>query len=235
METIVSINSSNNGSTGRIMRGISDVANAYGYITYNAYPKSRRTLPPLKNDIIISSVPVKFISTRLAYLTGLNGCFAWLSTLIFLIRLKKIKPTILHLHNLHDSYINLGMLFHYIKKERIKVIWTLHDCWSFTGHCAHFLFSGCEKWKSGCGHCSCLKTYPASIFDTTKLLWKKKKKWFSGVKDMTIVTPSKWLAELVKESFLGDYRIIVVNNGIDLNVFKPTESNVREDLLVSSK
>ena len=228
MKKLLSINGGNVGSTGRIMRGISAVAKSRGYITYQAYPKSRNLLPIEDGDYIISSVPIKFLSTRAAFLTGLNGCFAWISTFLFLKKVDHIKPDIIHFHNLHDSYINLRMLFNYIKRKRIKVVWTLHDCWSFTGGCSHFAYANCSKWKSGCGHCSQLKSYPASLVDTSKWLWKKKQKWFTGVDDLTIVTPSIWLSNLVKESFLSCYSIRVINNGINLNVFRPTPSNFRE-------
>ena len=174
MKTIVAINSGNVGSTGRIMMGISKLARSRGYKTYQAYPKSRNLLPAGENDIIISSVPVKFMSTRMARYTGLNGCYAWFSTQIFLRKLDKIRPDIIHLHNLHDSYINLPMLFHYIKKNKIKVIWTLHDCWTLTGHCALFTYSGCDKWKTGCGNCPQLGQYPSSKIDTSAWMWKKK-------------------------------------------------------------
>lgn len=227
MKTIVSINLGNVGSTGRIMMGISNLARIRGYITFQAYPKSRNILPKNDNDLIISSVPIKFISTRLAYFTGLNGCFAWFSTYAFLKKLDVIKPDIIHFHNLHDSYINLPMLFNYVKKRKIRVIWTLHDCWSLTGHCPVFTYIGCDKWKSGCGKCPQLKTYPATMIDTTSWMWKKKKEWFTGVDDLTIVTPSKWLAAKVKESFLNCYPTIIINNGIDLNLFKPTNSDFR--------
>lgn len=234
MRTVVAINGANVGSTGRIMRGISELAESKGFKVYQAYPKSRNVLPTRKNDIIISSVPVKYLSTRAARLTGLNGCFAWLSTMKFLRKLGKIKPDILHFHNLHDSYINLPMLFNYVKRRHIKVIWTLHDCWSFTGHCPHFAYIGCEKWKRGCGNCPQLQVYPSTNIDTSKWLWSKKKKWFTEVEDLTIVTPSDWLASLVKESFLGSYPVKVINNGIDLDVFKPIETDFRESNNVKS-
>ena len=228
MRTIVFLNGANVGSTGRIVYGISALAEKRGYRCFRAYPKSRNLLPPKENDIIISSVPEKFLSTRTAYLSGMNGCVAWAATARLLKKLDRIQPDVLHLHNLHDSYINLPMLFRWIKSHDVKVVWTLHDCWSFTGHCPHFMISGCDKWKSGCGHCPQLNIYPKLRFDTTAWLWKKKKGWFTGVKDLTIVTPSEWLAGLVRESFLKEYPIEVINNGIDLKTFQPTESDFRK-------
>ena len=110
----------------------------------------------------------------------------------------------------------------------MRVVWTLHDCWAMTGQCPHFAMIKCDKWKTGCHHCPQYRQYPQSYVDRTKTMWKFKKKWFTGVRNMTIVTPSHWLAELVKESFLKEYPVRVIHNGIDLSVFRPTESDFRE-------
>ena len=168
------------------------------------------------------------VNVALARITGFNGCFAWFETYKLLKKIDEFKPDIIHLHNLHDSYINLPMLFSYIKKHNVPTVWTLHDCWAFTGQCPHFTMVKCDKWKAGCYGCPQYKEYPASLYDNTKKMWQLKKKWFTGVKNMTIVTPSEWLAGLARESYLKQYPIEVINNGIDLNVFKPTHSNFRK-------
>lgn len=229
MSTLVSINLGNFGSTGRIMKGISRVAEAQGYTAFNAYPKSRSVQPQGDNDLVLCSTLTNRVNQKLAWLTGLNGCLAVFPTLRFLRKLDRIKPDILHFHNLHNSYINLPLLFRYVKKHHIRVVWTLHDCWSFTGHCPYFTLCGCERWKSGCGHCPQLDIYPRLLPDTTAWLWKKKKQWFTGVEDLTLVTPSKWLADLVRASFLKDYPVEVINNGIDLESFQPTPSDFRRE------
>lgn len=108
--------------------------------------------------------------------------------------------------------------------------WTLHDCWAFTGHCSHFDFVGCEKWKTGCHHCPQKKNYPKSLFlDQSKRNWEEKKRLFTSISNMTIVTPSHWLAGLVNESFLSKYPVKVIHNGIDLEVFKPTQTTWKRD------
>jgi glycosyltransferase involved in cell wall biosynthesis len=180
------------------------------------------------NAILIGNRYSRVFHINFAKLTGFNGCFSYFSTRNFLRKLKKIKPDIIHLHNLHNCYINLPLLFKYIKKNNIKVLWTLHDCWAFTGQCAHFTIAKCDKWKTGCHHCKTYKEYPPSYVDRTKKMWKLKKKWFTGIKDATIITPSQWLGDLVKQSYLGEYPVKVINNGIDLSVFKPTESDFRK-------
>ena len=120
------------------------------------------------------------------------------------------------------------MLFKYLKKKDIPVIWTLHDNWAFTGRCAQFR---CEKWKTGCENCPHLDYYPKSLFlDNTNAVWKVREKLYNSLKKLTIVTPSKWLAGLVKESFLkNNHNIRVINNGINLDLFKPTENIFRKD------
>lgn len=143
--------------------------------------------------------------------------------------LDELKPDIVHLHNIHGYYLNVELLFAYLKQQqKIKVIWTLHDCWPFTGHCAYFDFVDCSKWKTQCFSCPQKNTYPTCKgLDNSKNNYQRKKAAFSWVKDLTIVTPSQWLADLVKQSYLKDYPVQVVNNGIDLSVFQPCQSEFR--------
>ena len=151
------------------------------------------------------------------------------ATLKFLEWVREFAPDIIHLHNLHGYYINVELLFKFLKEYKKPVIWTLHDCWAFTGHCAHFDLCKCYKWKTECNKCPQKKEYPASIFlDNSRKNYRNKKKAFQGVDNMVIVTPSNWLAGLVKESFLQEYETRVINNGIDLAMFKPTEGEFRE-------
>lgn len=226
---IAEINSCNFGSTGNIMLEIAEVAEKCGHTAAVCYPKSRGNAKKQKEtDIVIGSRISRNFHLKLAEITGLNGYFSYFSTLNFLKKLDEFKPDIIHMHNLHNCYINLPLLFGYIKKHNIKTVWTLHDCWSFTGHCPYFDIAECSKWKTGCHSCPQYKNYPKSIFDNSEYMYNLKKKWFTGVENMTIVTPSRWLAELVKESYLKDYQVKVINNGIDLNIFKPTESDFRE-------
>lgn len=236
MKTLISINSCNFGSTGTIMRQLSDVAEENGFTTYKAVPYARSNMPKKdEKTIFIGNSTERNLHLVLSKYTGFNGCFSHIGTYFFLKKVKKIKPDVIHLHNLHNSYINLSMLFKFIKKHSIKTVWTLHDCWAFTGKCAYFDVSGCNKWQDKCDNCPSLSSYPESKVDKTKKLYKLKKKWFTGVSDLTIVTPSKWLADLVKKSFLKDYPVKVINNGIDLSVFKPTESSFRKDNNIEDK
>ena len=189
-----------------------------------------------KNNIDIGGAFGKATHLLLSNFTGYHGCYSHISTGQFLRRIEKLNPDIIHLHNIHGDFLNLPMLFDYIKNHHIRVVWTLHDCWSFTGRCPYFTMAQCNKWKTGCGNCPYPKeSYPQAQVDITAKMWKLKKEWFNGVEDMTIVTPSQWLADLVKESFLKDYPVKVINNGIDLSVFKPTESDFRQKHEIDDK
>lgn len=227
---IVQINGGAKGSTGKIMMGIAEVARAQGHEVMCASPitTTNRDAGEDCGYYRIGTFNSRRLNVALARITGFNGCFSWLETYELLKKIDEFKPDIIHLHNLHDSYINLSMLFSYIKKHNVPTVWTLHDCWAFTGQCPYFTIVKCDKWKAGCHNCPQYKEYPASLYDNTKKMWQLKKKWFTGVKNMTIVTPSEWLAGLARESYLKQYPIEVINNGIDLNVFKPTHSNFRE-------
>lgn len=226
---IIEINSCNFGSTGGIMLNIADIARKEGHEVYVSYPDSNSNRKKQTDgDILIGNRFARNLHLQLAKLTGFNGCFSVFDTWRFLKKVDKIKPDIIHLHNLHNCYINLPMLFKYIKRRNIKAVWTLHDCWAFTGQCTYFTMAKCDKWKTGCYGCTQYKKYPECNVDRTKTMYKLKKKWFTGVKNITFITPSEWLADLVKQSFLKDYPVKVINNGIDLSVFKPTESDFRE-------
>ena len=234
---LLQINGGVFGSTGNIMFGIAKKAQEAGIETLCASPvtATNRDRTPKYSYVKIGSYNSRRRSVFMARLTGKNGCFARLATKKLLKTVFQFSPDVIHLHNLHDSYINLPMLFDYIKKHKIRTFWTLHDCWSFTGHCVHFTISGCDKWKNGCFDCPSYKKYPRSFFDNSKKMYNLKKKWFCGVENMTLITPSKWLNDLVKQSFLKDYPSVVINNGIDLSVFEPTESDFRQKYGLKNK
>ena len=168
------------------------------------------------------------VSDKLSYIFGLNGCFNFFNTLLFINKLKKIKPDLVHIHSMCDNYLNVNMFFSFLRKNDIPVIWTLHDNWAFTGRCAQFR---CEKWIEGCGNCPHLDYFPASLFlDNTAKIWKKREKLYNSIKNMMIVTPSKWLAGLAEISlFKKNHPIKVINNGINLDLFRPIESDFRKE------
>lgn len=192
-----------------------------------------------------TGIPTKKIGNKMdiiihEFYTVLFDCHGLASkkaTKDFLKWADEYNPDILWIHNIHGFYINYKLLFEWIKtRPFMKVKWTLHDCWAFTGHCTYFSLAGCNKWMTGCGHCPQKKVYPSSfLFDNSKHNYILKKQSFTGVKDMTIITPSVWLANLVKCSFLGNYNIEVVPNKIDTTVFHYRDSHVREKLKIENK
>lgn len=216
------------------MLGIAQVARQAGHEVWTFSPRklSRNgglSFPELPGHSYFSSLLESALHLFLGRFSGLHGLFSSLGTLGLLRRLDKIGPDVLHLHNLHGSYLNFPLLFRYIKKHRIPTVWTLHDCWAFTGHCPYFTLANCGKWKSGCHHCPQVRSYPKSYVDRSRFMWKLKRTCFTGVENMTLVTPSQWLASLVRQSFLKDYPVEVINNGIDLNIFRPKDSSFRRD------
>lgn len=223
------------GSTGKIVDGISDVAKKEGHttLTYLSWTKKYRKSD--RDDVIVGSFFGKLSHIIRGRLTGKNGLYSKRDTKRLLKVLDSYKPDVINLHILHCWCINLPMLFDYIKRNNIKVVWTFHDCWAFTGQCPHFIMAGCDKWKTGCYECPQYKEYPMAYVDKTEKMYKLKKEWFTGVNDMTIVTPSLWLADLVKESFLKEYSTKVINNGIDLNIFKPTVGDFKEKYSLDGK
>lgn len=216
-------------STGRICADIADVLISEGHECKIAY--GRESVPNKYKDIAVRiggnfGVKIHGIKARLFDSSGFGSYFA---TKKFIKFVKEYDPDVIHLHNIHGYYLHVGVLFDYLKTCGKRIIWTLHDCWAYTGHCSYYQAPRCDKWTSACDD-KCVRKgdYPKSFTSRAKSNFFKKKSLFCGVPNMTLVTPSKWLADEVKRSFLGEYPIEVINNGIDLSVFKPTESDFRE-------
>lgn len=222
------------GSTGRIASDIHNLLKEQGYESFIAY--GRGSSRNCDNPIKIGTKLDNYTHVILTRLFDKHGFGSKNATDDFVKYVDKINPDIIHLHNIHGYYINIEILFDYLKAVNKPVIWTLHDCWAFTGHCTHFDYVGCDKWKNGCYKCPQKKSYPKSLLmDNSEENYKRKKKLFTGLENMTIVTPSNWLACLIRESFLNEYPIKVINNGIDLDIFKPTESNFRKNNNLNDK
>lgn len=222
------------GSTGRIATDIHNLLIEQGHESYIAYGRN----VPIKcdNPLKIGSQIDNYMHVALTRIFDNHGFGSKKATEEFVREIIALDPDVIHLHNIHGYYINIEVLFNYLKQANKPVIWTLHDCWAFTGHCSYFDYVCCDKWKSECYSCPQKSAYPASMFiDNSKKNFLKKKNIFSGVKNLTIVTPSIWLAELVNKSFLNEYKVRVINNGIDLNIFKPTESEFRQKYKINDK
>lgn len=166
-----------------------------------------------------------------------HGFGSYNATKKFLNWVEEYNPNLIWLHNIHGYYINIELLFNWLKQhQNIQIKWTLHDCWAFTGHCSYFTFAKCNKWQTQCQNCPQKKMYPASLFkDNSKQNFEKKKQLFTGLKNITLITPSQWLANLVKQSFLKEYSVEVIYNTIDKNIFKPTPSDFRKKYGLENK
>ena len=226
------------GSTGRICTDLAEQFEKEGHVVKIAYGRDgnvagefQKYAVRIGND---TDVKIHGIRTRILDEHGFGSTKA---TKKFLKWADEYNPDLLWLHNIHGYYINVELLFAWIKKRPyMQVKWTLHDCWSFTGHCAHFVAVGCEQWKEQCLSCCQKDTYPASKFkDNCRKNYIRKRDAFTGVKDMTLITPSKWLADLTRESFLKEYPVEVHYNKIDKTVFKHTISNFRETHNIKNK
>lgn len=221
---IVQINSTcGAGSTGKICVAISDLLTEKGIDNVILYTLGRSSHP--RGLRYMSPLEVKFQALK-AKIIGNYGFQSKTATKRLIAELDRISPDIVHLHNLHSHNVHLEMLFSYLKAKNIKIFWTFHDCWAFTGYCPYYDIAKCTKWeKTGCESCPCRSKY-SWFFDRSAMLYEKKKQLFSGL-DLTIITPSQWLADQVKMSFLKDYPVKVINNGIDLSVFYPRETDFR--------
>ena len=232
MTVYAHINTVPNGSTGGIMMKEHRELLAAGEESYAFWGRGREAENP--NEMKFASdmeVKLDVLQTRI---DGKAGFHSKAATKRLLARLDEIKPDVVHLHNLHGYYVNVEMLFEWLAKHDCRVEWPLHDCWAFTGHCAHFTYVKCAQWKDRCAYstpCSQLNTYPKT-YSKASCSWnfEEKKRLFNLVpaERMKLITPSKWLADLVGESFLKDFPVEVRHNTIDTDVFKPTPSDFRE-------
>ncbi len=221
MPTILQITiDGNTASTGRIAEAIGKSAISRGWNSYIAH--GRFTRPSESWIIKIGSdfdVFIHGLQTRLFDRHGLGSKHA---TIKFVEQIKSIKPDVIHLHSLHGYYINYEVLFKFLSKTSIPVIWTFHDYWSLTGHCSNSDFVGCEKWKTGCHHCPQKRDYPASfLIDRSRKNYELKKTLFTSVPNMTVVSVSNWLNGIVRESFMGSLPRQVIYNGVDIDIFTP--------------
>lgn len=218
------------GSTGRICTDLASVLMQNGHEVKIAYGRGKTPDKFKENSYRIGNNFIVNLNALKARLLDNEGFGAKRATQKFLKWADEYNPDIIHLHNLHGYYINVKLLFDWIKsRPNMKVLWTLHDCWAFTGHCSHFDYVGCDKYKILCYACEQKCEYPKSLFfDKSKHNYLRKKSAFTSVKNLTIITPSKWLKEKVECSFLKEYKTVVINNGIDLTVFKPTKSDFKE-------
>lgn len=226
----------NTSAIGRIAEEIGQMAIKRGYKSYVAYShlgtngsKSQAIRIGNRLDIYLHGIKTRFFDR--------HGLGSQLSTRKLITQIGEINPDVIGIHNVHGYYLNMQILFDYLKAANKPVVYTLHDCWSFTGHCSYFDFVDCDRWKTGCFDCPSKKAYPASWFiDRSKQNFAEKRVIFNGVENLTLVTPSDWLAKLVSQSFLSGYPLKVINNGVNTDLFRPViQSGVREKYGIGDK
>ena len=226
-----------NGSTGRIVTDLCDILKNKGNQVKVIYGLGEATRIDKKDTVRVSNKIDYYIHNGLSRLSDRAGFYSHYSTRKMISEIKEFNPDIINLHNLHGYYVNIRMLFKFLSDYNVPVVWTLHDCWAMTGHCAHFDYIKCNKWETQCYDCPQIFSYPKSYFvDKSKKNYEDKKRLFTGIKDMTIITPSQWLGNIVNKSFLNKYPVKVINNGIDLSIFRPCKSNFKlENNIVEKK
>ena len=221
---IVQINATcGQGSTGKIVQSVSVLLQNAGIENYIFYSCNQSNFD---NGIRYASGTSIKLHALISRILGNYGFDNKIATRTLISHLKKIRPDIIHIHNLHSHDCDLTMLFDYIRESGIKVYWTFHDCWTFTGYCPYFDAAGCDKWKTQCHNCPQMRKF-SWIFDRSKSNFRKKAELFQKV-DVEIITPSQWLADLVQQSCLKGCSVRVINNGIDLSLFCPRQSDFRK-------
>ena len=221
--TIVQINAVCTGSTGKICLAISDLLTRQGTENYIFYADGTSDCPAADRYMCRKEIKFQALRSRVLGNYGFNSKAA---TKRLLAKLDQVQPDIVHLHNVHGHNCHLGLLLTYLKERKIRVFWTFHDCWAFTAYCPHFDNIGCAQWKHGCSKCPQKKAH-SWFFDRSKTLYRKKKSLLSGL-DLTVITPSDWMADLVRQSFLKELPIHVIPNGIDLKLFRPCPGKFRK-------
>ncbi len=216
------------GSVGRIVSGLMKELRSRGIDSFAAY--GRRRAPKELPSLRIGSDLDVLCHGALSRITDRHGLYSVSPTKRLVERIREYDPDLIHLHNIHGYYLNYPVLFEYLRSSGKRIVWTLHDCWSFTGHCTHYSYLGCKRYKKGCGSCQQLREYPASFFkDASEKNLALKIKCFSGVEGLKLVTPSEWLKGEVESSFMGEYPVSVIPTGIDTEAFSP-KSKAAEEL-----
>lgn len=230
---VLQINIFGNLSTGRIAVDLYNVLKSTGNDGLVAF--ARNTISDGVPHYVIGSMKNVYVDVLLTRITDRAGFYSKAATIKLIDKIKEYNPDVIHLHNLHGYYINVEVLFNYLKMSGKPVVWTLHDCWAFTGHCCYFSAIKCDKWKTQCEVCPQKHSYPASYIDHSKSNYLRKKQLFTGVENMHIVTVSKWLESMTSQSYLASYPIETIYNGIDLSVFRPMKSNIKDRLGIGNR
>lgn len=222
------------GSTGRIAVDLADMLKRRGDSCLIAF--SRGTAPGGVDAYRFGSRAEIYWHGLMTRLTDRHGMYSKNATRQLVQKIREYRPDVIHLHNVHGYYLNIGILFRFLADYGIPVVWTLHDCWAYTGHCSHYTCAGCLKWQEGCSGCPLKRDYPGSlVLDGSERNYKTKKELFTSVPKLCLVTPSEWLKHEVERSFLKKFPCRAIPNGLELEKFAPTESSWRKKLGLEQK
>ncbi|MDD6157412.1 MAG: glycosyltransferase [Lachnospiraceae bacterium] len=222
------------GSTGRIAVNLARMLEEQGNQSCIAY--ARGNAPADVDTFRFGNKLEIYWHGIMTRLTDRHGMYSGKATKQLIAKIEEYNPDIIHLHNVHGYYLNIEILFHFLKEYNRPVVWTLHDCWTYTGHCAYYSSAGCEKWKAQCGKCPQKRAYPGSLFwDNSGENYQVKKKLFTSPEKLYLVTPSVWLKREVEQSFFANTRCIAIPNGIDTKLFTPTESEIKRKYQLENK
>ena len=212
-----------NTSTGKIMRALGELAVASGWESWIAYSRARDGVPPHgskllpvgnKLDLALHALATRFLDA--------HGLASRLATRRLIRQIRRLGPDVVHIHNVHGYFLNYKILSAFLAAYGKPVIWTVHDCWLFTGHCYHYASAGCDRWQTGCHHCPQKRAFPASwLLDRSRRNWQDKKAAFAAIPSLTLVTVSHWMKGEIARSFLSGVPCRVIPNGIDLDRFRP--------------
>lgn len=223
-----------NGSTGRIAADLSRAIHKNGGKCRIGY--GRGDSPEDVDSFKVGNKVDLYLHALLTRITDRHGLYSRRNTQKLITDICDFGPDIIHLHNIHGYFLNYEMLFRFLYEYGKPVVWTMHDCWAFTGHCAHYESVGCNQWKRSCAHCSNLKAYPSSWNGRhVQENFFRKKKSFCSVNNLTIVTPSAWLHQQLCESFFCNYPRIIFHNGIDMKQFKPCPNDIKRQLKIGER
>lgn len=215
------------GSTGKIAEGIGLAAINCGWESVIAYGRycnaSQSELCRVGSQW---DVWMHYVRHRLFDGEGLGSGRAT-RRLIEVIR--EFSPDVIHLHNIHDHWLNYPLLFDFLSITDIPVVWTLHDCWTFTGGCPYFDALRCNGWRSGCAKC---KRHGLVMNRSARNFQLKKDLIYKIKSRLTVVPVSQWLFDICKESFLSDVNMKLIHNGIDIEDFVPCTVRAAKPLIL---
>lgn len=224
------------GSTGKIIADMMAILQKRGHVTKVLYGIGAPNYSDEQDAVRICEQYEYYFHNFMSRITDHTGLYSKRATERLIQEIQAFRPDVIHIHTLHGYYVNYEVLFSFLKKAGIPLVWTLHDCWSFTGHCTHFSQDNCTKWQTLCEDCPQLHRYPKCYFSgDVKNNFIRKRNAFTGLQKVVLTAPSQWLAEKISGSFLGDYPIRVIANGIDRSIFCPLSSDLRQRYQLQNK